>query len=332
MNNKVTRLDWFVFLGWPLINIGFFLMVLIYLDVIEVRFGSFPTFAGLIITFCWFFGLVSKLIELKFKSQLQNNLSLNLGINFLLGVAAAEVAVGFFPPQFDPMPRFQILGFINLQLQVAIYTIFRHLWRARERALNLELSLKQSELNLLRLQTNPHFLFNTLNLIAGEIHSRPNIAQSVLYDLSDLLRKGVEISSKNQIELTDELQLIMHYLAIQKVRFEERLSYQIDVDASLSKVRIPPMLIVPLVENAIKHVLSKTRQSVFIRVEATLDDKQLTIIVSNSWPFDESIEFRPGSGHQNIHDTLHLLMPDAVFHIEQQNKTVVAQITIPKEK
>jgi two-component system LytT family sensor kinase len=226
------------------------------------------------------------------------------------------------------LSRLKLLTYFNLLLQVTIYTTVLHSWRLKRKAIELEMSLKQSEISLLRIQTNPHFLFNTLNLLYNEIPERPELAQELIFELSDLLRGTMAISDKRRIPLNDEIELIQHYLTIQKARFTERLDMKVEVDESSRHFDIPPMLILPLVENVIKHALSKTNKNIRLTVKTQYLKEKLSIMVSNNWLEIGVPNFTPGSGHKNITDTLELEYNNAKFSLSFSNEIVTALITI----
>ncbi len=111
----------------------------------------------------------------------------------------------------------------------------------------------RAEIRALRAQINPHFLFNTLNVLANLIHSNPEKAERVTEELAGIFRYALESTRVEWVTLNDELEFLESYLAIEKARFEERLSYSFDIDAETRALKIPPMILQPLVENAVKH-------------------------------------------------------------------------------
>lgn len=197
-----------------------------------------------------------------------------------------------------------------------------------EESINLTSSLQRTELELLRMQTNPHFLFNTLNLISGEIPNRPQLAQEVLFDLSDLLRGTIYAAGKKRIQLKEEISLIEHYLSIQSVRYDQRLAYKIDLSGGGLTKLVPPMLIITLVENVIKHVVSKSNRHIDLKVTSCLEDDKLTIAVQNTALEKQRDTFKQGTGHENIIKTLDLEYGNADFSIKTFNGLTHAVIAI----
>lgn len=126
-----------------------------------------------------------------------------------------------------------------------------------------------AELTSLRTRINPHFLFNTLNSISGLIHNRPDEADRMLQQLSELLRYNLSAAETNEIELTRELQAVQDYLNIEKIRFGERLD--ISISNELSNFSLPPLLLLTLVENGIKHGVSKVIEGGIVELKAFTD-------------------------------------------------------------
>jgi signal transduction histidine kinase len=127
-------------------------------------------------------------------------------------------------------------------------------WRERQqRAAELERLLAEARLGALRAQLRPHFLFNGLNAISAYVESEPQTARRMLGHLGDLLRWSLEDGESQEVALANELALLDHYLAIQRVRFQDRLTVDLDVDPAVLWVHVPGLLLQPLVENAIRH-------------------------------------------------------------------------------
>ena len=117
----------------------------------------------------------------------------------------------------------------------------------------VEKTLLESRLNALRLQLEPHFLFNTLNAISSELSASPELAREMIEDLGALLRGSLDCQDRTEITLAQELALLDHYLSIQKLRFGKRIDIRTDVDPAMLSAMVPSMLLQPLFENAIRH-------------------------------------------------------------------------------
>lgn len=145
--------------------------------------------------------------------------------------------------------------------------------------------LSKAQLEALRHQIEPHFLFNALNAVASLIReNRNDDAVGMIAGLSDLLRHVLRDSRKQQVPLGEELELVEKYMAIQKVRFSDRLQVELNVPADLLQAQTPSLLLQPLVENALKHGVSKSAQGGWVRIAAARDNGNLTLTVYNDGP------------------------------------------------
>lgn len=145
--------------------------------------------------------------------------------------------------------------------------------------------LMKAQLSALRRQIEPHFLFNTLNAIAGLVREERNdAAVSMIAGLSDFLRRVVETSDRQQVPLAEELEFTRKYLEIQQVRFAERLQFSVDVGVDLLPAQVPSLILQPMVENAVKHGIAKRVQGGAIRIAASRSNGRLTLSVYNDGP------------------------------------------------
>ena len=172
----------------------------------------------------------------------------------------------------------------------------------------------EAELRALRAQVNPHFLFNALNTIGYLIQTAPARAHTTLMKLTSLLR-AVLRSSDTAVRLGDEIDLIAAYLDIERARFEERLAISIDVPEPLRHVRVPPLLVQPLVENAIKHGIANSRGGGAVDVRVRADGELLVITVRNTGATTSELAIangrRRGVGLANLDARLRRLYGDA---------------------
>ena len=143
----------------------------------------------------------------------------------------------------------------------------------------VEKSLAQSRLNALRLQLEPHFLFNTLHAISSELAENPRLAREMIEDLGALLRRSLDCQDSMEITLAQELALLDHYIAIQKLRFGERIEIRVKADPAALPALVPSMFLQPLVENAVRHGLEGRVSGGKIVVSAKLVGDQLHIKV-----------------------------------------------------
>lgn len=139
---------------------------------------------------------------------------------------------------------------------------------------------KQAQLQTLRYQLNPHFMFNSLNTISAYIHSNPDLADEVLHELADILRYSLDTGEQNSVSLQQEIAIIDKYLNIEKARFGDRLNVNLDIPTPLLKIQVPPLILQPIIENAIKHNAKKTELTISVNVKKI--DKTLVISISDN--------------------------------------------------
>lgn len=193
----------------------------------------------------------------------------------------------------------------------------------------LEGSLKESQLNSLKGQINPHFMFNSLNNIRGLMLEDVGKSREMLTKLSEMLRYSLIKNDVNSIALEEELDMVENYIALSKIQFEDRLEFVKEVDPNSLSVSIPPMIIQLLVENAAKHGIANLIKGGTITLITNRTEEYLHIIVRNTG----KLKIAKGStqlGLKNIKQRLRLLYGNlAEFSIGEVNEEVVANIKIP---
>jgi len=167
--------------------------------------------------------------------------------------------------------------------------------------------LKETELNMLKSQINPHFLFNSLNSISSLTITNPEKARDMVIKLSDFLRYSVSTNTTRFTTLKNELANIQRYLEIEKVRFGEKLQFEFILEGTCQDHKIPLMLLQPLFENAIKHGVYESTEQVKIEMDCKYTSGYLEIIIWND--FDPNAHARKGTGLglKNINERLRLL-------------------------
>jgi two-component system, LytTR family, sensor kinase len=182
--------------------------------------------------------------------------------------------------------------------------------------------LTRAQLDALRRQIEPHFLFNTLNGVAALVREgRNDVAINMIAMLSDFLRRVVEGSARHEVALGEEIEFLEKYLDIQKVRFAERLRLSVDVPEELLAAQVPSLLLQPIVENSIKHGIAKRAHGGRIRIAAFRSDGMLTLSVYNDGPklTPHNGTLKAGTGIFNLQTRLRSLYGNA-FSLTMRNE------------
>jgi two-component system LytT family sensor kinase len=233
---------------------------------------------------------------------------LGMGLLAALWTAALLTTLHPFAPDESVVPFRQLwvykffgamLG--NVVLYAFVLTI-RHMLDQRERLVTetarLNEQLATAQLEALRRQIEPHFLFNSLNAITGLVREHKNdTAVSSIVQLSDFLRRIVSQPPRAEVSLQAEVELTQLYLHVQQLRFAERLQTSVDVPEQLLHAQVPSLLLQPLVENAIKHGITKRARGGLIRVAVSRNDTRLNLSVYNDGP---ALTATPSSGNNGV--------------------------------
>lgn len=196
------------------------------------------------------------------------------------------------------------------------------------RTAKLEAENKVFEVQQLKSQLNPHFLFNALNSIKALITEDPNQARNAINKLSNLLRRTLNTSGETLINIEEELDLVESYLALEKIRFEERLNYSIANDEPCNLRKIPPLMLQTLVENAVKHGIDKTLHGGEIKIN--IQDKTKTTEINITNPGTLGNAKNKGIGVENTRRRLRLMFNDkASLTLTNSPEGVSTTITLP---
>jgi two-component system, LytTR family, sensor kinase len=202
--------------------------------------------------------------------------------------------------------------------------------KERENALQANFLADKAQLEVLRYQLNPHFLFNALNSIRASVDEDKNRAKQMITQLAEFLRHTLVSGEKKEIPLFEEIDAVKNYLAIEKIRFEDKLEIEYDIDEKAKDVSVPCLLINPLVENAIKHGLQTSPKPLRIKISAKFNDGKLILEVGNTGRLDELIDSNGTKiGLKNVRERLEKLFPErSSFELKQDDEVVVARIEI----
>jgi two-component system, LytTR family, sensor kinase len=244
----------------------------------------------------------------------------------------AVVGVGSWQAVSDPQT---ILGALRGMFLWSwlVYWLIVGAWQAyryHERYLSSELQMERLErrftearLNALRMQLDPHFLFNALNTISSQVERDPRLARTMIERLGDLLRLSLESRNKEEIPLAEELAFLDHYLAIQRIRFRDRLSVETHVDPDVAYALVPGLFIQPVVENAIRHGLSPRASGGAVIVSARRAGDRLRIVVVDDGvglPPDWSLERSTGLGLSLTRDRIAGLYPGGLSGLDVRRR------------
>ncbi|MEY2895352.1 MAG: Histidine kinase [Bacteroidota bacterium] len=286
-------------------------------------------------------------ITKRFRWQ-DKNLWQMLQLNFLALVCMALLLMALNIPldyiflqenyEVSLSPFILIQIFFNFIKPLAIWALIYFFFQYSNKRLEmerendqLERAILETEGKVLRAQMNPHFVFNALNSVRALITEDPQKAKKGINQLSKLLRSSLLTERKKTIALSEELETITDYLALEKIRYEDRLEWKITVDPACAKAQIPPMLLQTLVENGIKHGISRSVKGGIIELSAQRADNMIQISVINPGHLKPSKETNEGVGLLNSQNRLQLLYgKTAQIELQPLNKNqVCAIVTLP---
>ena len=189
--------------------------------------------------------------------------------------------------------------------------------RLMQREKSLQKEKLETELNFLKAQINPHFLFNTLNSIYALALKKSDDTADVVVKLSKLLRFVLYEAQAKTIAIDREIQFLKDYIELESIRYDQRLKVRFDFETDNPNTLIVPLLLVPFVENAFKHGASETTAEAFIAIDLRLKNNRLSFVVENSFE-SESNGHQEGIGLKNLRRQLELLYPDFDLHTESR--------------
>lgn len=239
----------------------------------------------------------------------------------------------FLNDSFFVRVLFGALYYIATVLFYHLLVYSRALEEKRLNETKLNLLVRESELNALRSQMNPHFLFNSLNSISSLTVSNPDKAREMIIQLSDFLRYALKYGQREETTFADELKNIELYLDIEKTRFEDKLVFKKDVHEICMQARLPNMILQPLVENAIKHGVYESTTPVVVSLSCKGIGDYIEIRLKNNFDPEHKSRTGAGLGLKNVENRLQLIynMKDLLKINKQENYFEVI-INIPQKK
>lgn len=259
------------------------------------------------------------LIDRRLKSSQQNSakllliyLPLSIPFSLVHTYLAGLILYPFPKIWWSPLrdPSFAIYFFLGGWTTYCAFIGILQAFNFYNRLLTSEKRLIESRLNALRLQLEPHFLFNALNAISSKVATDPELVEEMIENLGTLLRQSMECHTSTEITLAQELALLDHYLAIQKLRFGDRIALNLEADPAALSTKVPSLLLQPLVENAVRHGIERRRSGGAITVSARLAEGHLQIRVADDGvglPPNWSMESSSGLGLRVTRERLEAL-------------------------
>ena len=214
-----------------------------------------------------------------------------------------------------------------------IYYFYHYIEKSRKQqfdTLKLESLVKELELKTIKSHINPHFIFNALNSIRALIDENPSRARTAITELSNILRSSMQTEKQETVTFEKELNIVRDYLALEHIRFEDRLRVEYDIDEDTLDQPIPPMMLQTLVENAIKHGISKHVNGGMVKIISDFRDEYHELVIRNTGFLNGSTN-ADGFGLASTRNRLQLLFGEkANFNIREINgDTVEATVLIP---
>ena len=317
-----------------------------------LTFDKYNTdFIGRLITFVAIGLIFSHIMRdvIKRTRLLQRSLNLQI-IGFILITLFFAIVVGYLDTlltstfdirivQEDELTETEMVisnsfyAFVYLFMWNCIYFIYHYIDKSRTQQLDtfkLQALVKELELKTIKSHINPHFIFNALNSIRALIDENPSRARDAITELSNILRSSMQSENLETVPLERELNIVKDYLALEHIRFEDRLRVEYDIDEDTLSQPVPPMMLQTLVENAIKHGISKYENGGIVKIISDFRGKNHELIVRNTGKLNGGIN-KEGFGLHSTASRLGLLFGSgAKFEIQDTpNNIVEAKVSIP---
>jgi len=292
----------------------------------------------------WYPCRATPLGKVSFTRLLLTHLIAAVLISFVWTQAGGALAYAILSPEkFDAMRlEFQpqlnsifTIGVLLYLLSVAFHYVLiamedsRH---AEAQAVEARVLARDAELKALKAQVNPHFLFNSLNSISALTSIDPARARDMCVLLGDFLRLTLGLGEKTSVRFSEELDLLQKYMAIEKVRFGTRLTMLEEIQEESKSCLLPPLLLQPLVENAVKHGIASLPAGGQVRVAAHRQNGRLAILVENSWDPDSPPRRSGGRGLKNVQLRLEARYgKDASLHVNNEGELFQVSLSLPAE-
>lgn len=257
---------------------------------------------------------------------------INIRFEEYLGIEAKQIQKFNY---FNKLIRVTFICLLFLTIWNLIYFTYHYVSRSRKEQVDrirLTALVKELELKTIKAHINPHFIFNALNSIRALVDENPGRARTAITELSNILRSSMAADKVETVTLEKELSIVKDYLALEQIRFEERLDVKMQIDENTLYHPVPPMMLQTLVENAIKHGISQDIKGGKVEIISKLDDNLHKLIIRNTGHLN-GYASKEGFGISSTRNRLHLLYGDkASFNISDVNADEVeAKVLLPLE-
>ncbi len=322
MFEKISRYWWCQIIGWS-VNVAisvFFVSTFGQPGKLYFTSLILTCILGLVITHIMRLNIFFlKILEKPLKKQIIYFIILTIIFAVLLGVISESIdyLIGYNPERlqkFSKAERLFLSSFNALWLILVwnlIYFIYHYVESNRRQQLDtlrLEAVVKELELKTIKSHINPHFIFNALNSIRALVDENPQRARTAITELSNILRSSMQAEKMETVPLQQELDIVKDYLALEHMRFEERLMIEMNINEDTLSQSIPPMMLQTLVENAIKHGISKQINGGLIRITSNIKNDYHELTVQNSGRLNGNKGVNDeGFGIKSTQDRLNLL-------------------------
>lgn len=306
---------------------------------IWLKVGLVQVFNGIWVTFLLFW-VFKKLFHKSLSFPIKALYLIVLTYVFAFGLVLLNNPTYMFffdiAPIFTAWNNYFIIAFSKffivplLSIIYLLITYLIELQKQKEKTLKAMSAAKDAQLQMLRYQLNPHFLFNALNSIRSLVHEDIEKAGQVITDLSEFLRYSLANKDERHVSIEDEIEMIKNYLHIQKTRFEDKMKVNIDIDDKILKFEIPCFLLHPLVENAMKYGVETNPPPLEISITGRMVNDTVVIKVQNSGTISKPNDSRcNGNGLKNVKMSLDNYFPEKNnFDLYEDSGKVCAEITI----
>jgi len=289
----------------------------------------------------WFPIFFGKSDHEKFISSVINNVvggivavSFWLGLSYFLLVSVFNTESTYLNFLRKSVPWRVGIGFLYYEVLILVYYLIIFYRNNKENQLKeaeLKALVKESELNSLKSQINPHFLFNSLNSISSLTMIEPGKAQEMIIKLSEFLRYTISNKDEKLTSLEEEIGNVNRYLDIEKIRFGKRLSVKQEIEPSCRKLKLPGLILQPLLENAVKYSVYESTEESIIEMISNCNSSALSIVIRNAWDPDFQSNKGEGIGLKNIRSRLRILYNrDDLLFISKDHSTYEVKIIFPQ--